>query len=169
MSTNTGLALSLAILPAVATKVNGVVMTSSPLSTSTDMRESSKASDPDAQPMAKVHPINLASSASNFSTSGPMMNCWLSRTLCTAARVCSCIVAYSAFRSINGNNGLGDRVCGVSADLMDKWFSSILIIPGKSRSYVLHALLSSTLQTYFTRNARPLGQASVNDQIGRAH
>ena len=52
MSTNTGLAPTLWIVPAVAKKVNGVVMTSSPGPTSSALSASSSASVPLAQPIA---------------------------------------------------------------------------------------------------------------------
>src|SRR5882724_4242474 len=112
MSTNTGFALSRAMLPAVATKVKGEVMTSSPESTPSAIRASNNASDPDAQPRANRQPTRVAISASSSLTGGPMMNCWLSRTLSTAARISAFIVAYSALRSRNGNRRAGAR-CSV--------------------------------------------------------
>ena len=56
--------------PAVATKVNGVVITSSPGCTPSASRPSSSASDPDAHPTAAAEPTKRHISASNFSTSG---------------------------------------------------------------------------------------------------
>ena len=106
ISTNTGLALRRAMLPAVATKVNGVVTTSSPLPIPVAIRASNSASDPDAQPMAKLLPMNWATSASSFSTSGPMMKCWLSSTAVTAAKTSSLILACCALRSRKGNRVL---------------------------------------------------------------
>ena len=54
MSTNTGVAPTLWIVPAVAKKVNGVVMTSSPRPMSSARSASSRASVPLAQPTAYV-------------------------------------------------------------------------------------------------------------------
>ncbi len=56
MSANTGLAPSRAIAPTVATKVNGVVMTSSPGPIPNPIKASSNASEPDAHPTAARAP-----------------------------------------------------------------------------------------------------------------
>src|ERR1700732_3668785 len=107
MSTKTGVAFSRAMLPAVATNVKGGVMTSSPKSTPSAISASNNASEPDAQAIANLEPTKAAISASSCFTSGPIMNCWLSRTLSTAARISSFIMAYSALRSRNGKSNLG--------------------------------------------------------------
>src|SRR6266849_6808874 len=107
MSTKTGVAFSRAMLAAVATKVNDGVTISSPESTPSAISTSKSASDPDAQLIAKLEPMKAAISASSCFTSGPMMNCWPSRTLSTAARMSSFMVAYSAFRSRKGKSSLG--------------------------------------------------------------
>ena len=66
--------------------------------------------------------MKAAISASSCFTSGPMMNCWLSRTLSTAARMSCFMVAYSAFRSRKGKsiradcNGIGLSGAGTLAD-----------------------------------------------------
>ncbi len=89
MSTNTGRAPRRAIEPAVATKVNGVVTTSSPGPTPYAIRARSSASEPEAQPSANSHPTNFAISPSSAATSDPMMNCWLSRTRATTENTSS--------------------------------------------------------------------------------
>ncbi len=76
MSQKTGLALSLAIAPAVAKKVKGVVMTASPSPTSRAIRETISASDPEETPVANFVSLKAAISFSRLSTSEPKMNFW---------------------------------------------------------------------------------------------
>jgi len=71
VSTNTGVAPSLLITPAVAKNVNGDVITSSPGPIFNAIRERSKASVPDATPMPCLTSQYAAKFASSSFTSGP--------------------------------------------------------------------------------------------------
>ena len=101
MSTNTGRAPNRAIDPAVAPKVKGVVITSSFGPISRAIRARSRASEPEAHPIANFAPTYSAISASSACTSGPRMKCCESRTRVTASRTSSRIPANCAFRSRN--------------------------------------------------------------------
>ena len=79
MSTKTGLAPVRQIEPAVAKNEYGVVITSSPGPIPIAIKGSSRASVPEAQPIPRATPHNLASSASSAATSGPITNIWLSK------------------------------------------------------------------------------------------
>src|SRR5690606_56578 len=74
-STNTGLAPSSTMTSAVATKVNDVVMTSSPGPMPSAIRDMSRASVPDATVMQWRAPLWAQRAASSSLTSGPMMYC----------------------------------------------------------------------------------------------
>jgi hypothetical protein len=102
MSTNTGVPPALWMAPAVAKKVNAVVITSSPGFMSRARSGSSSASVPLAQPMACRVLESLATSASSCATSGPMMNPWRSTTAIMARRTSSLMPSYCATRSSNG-------------------------------------------------------------------
>src|SRR5437763_9269959 len=73
MSTNTGVAPSRTMTSAVAMKVNGVVMTSSPGLSPRAISAISSASVPEATVMQWRAPQYSASLASSSATSGPMM------------------------------------------------------------------------------------------------
>ena len=72
-STNTGRPPSRTITSAVAAKVNGVVITSSPLCKPSAIRLMSSASVPLETVMQCRAPVRCASAASSSATSGPMM------------------------------------------------------------------------------------------------
>src|SRR5271166_5045503 len=91
--------------PAVATKLKGVVMTSSPGPIPAAMRARMRASVPEAHPMAYLAPSFVAISSSNCCTSGPRMNCRDSKTRETASITSSLMEANCAFKSRNGNAG----------------------------------------------------------------
>src|SRR5437016_8697225 len=76
MSTKTGVAPTRAIAPAVAKKVYGVVITSSPGPIFSAIRQANKASLPEETPTAWVQPQWCAIACSHCSTFGPKMNCW---------------------------------------------------------------------------------------------
>ena len=73
MSTKTGLAPTLWIVPAVAKKVNGVVMTSSPGPQSSALSARRSASVPFAQPTAYFVCESSATLRSSSSTGAPRM------------------------------------------------------------------------------------------------
>ncbi len=102
MSTKTGLAPVRAIDPAVAKKVYGVVITSSPGPIPSAISAISRASLPDETVTAWAQPQYGASLLSHSATAGPRMHCWLSKTPSTAARISSRIVAYWTLRSSRG-------------------------------------------------------------------
>src|SRR5690606_37240110 len=102
MSTNTGVAPVRAIQPAVAKKVNGVVMTSSPGPRPRLIIVFSRASVPLDAPTAYLHPLSAATSRSSSATLGPPMQTCDSSTSETAASTSSRIVAYCAFKSSRG-------------------------------------------------------------------
>ena len=101
MSAKTGRAPNRAIDPAVATKVKGVVTTSSPGPMPRAIRASRRASDPEAHAIAKRQPTNSAISSSRDSTSGPRMKCCDSITRRIAASTSSRIPRNCARRSRN--------------------------------------------------------------------
>ena len=109
MSTKTGVAPALWMVPAVAKKVNGVVITSSPRPMSRALSASSSASVPLAHPIACFACESFATSASSRSTGSPRMKVCASMTLVTAASISSRIVACCARRSSRGTD-----MCGVS-------------------------------------------------------
>ena len=102
MSQNAGRAPVRAIVPAVAKKVNGDVITSSPAPMPSAMRASSSASVPEDTPTACAAPQYSAISVSNARTFSPRMKCWLSHTLSMAASTAARSGAYCALRSSNG-------------------------------------------------------------------
>ncbi len=102
MSTNTGAAPSRSMQPAVAKKLYGVVITSSPGLTPIAISATSSASVPDVTPMPNFACEYSATSFSSPSTSGPPMKCCASHTRSIAARISSRIGAYCAFKSNRG-------------------------------------------------------------------
>src|SRR5712664_3363504 len=102
MSTNTGVAPTRAIAPAVAKNVYGVVMTSSPGPMFSAIRQANKASLPDETPTACEQPQYRAIAFSHCSTFGPKMKCCDSITSAMAASTSALIVAYCALRSSSG-------------------------------------------------------------------
>ena len=98
MSTNTGLAPVRQIEPAVAKNVYGEVITSSPGPIPRAINGNRSASVPDAQPIPRATPQYSASSASSFSTSGPITNIWLSNSPRITGSISSRIDWYCAFR-----------------------------------------------------------------------
>ena len=101
ISTNTGIAPISAMTSEVATKVNGVVMTSSPAFTPSAISEMSKASVPEATVMQCLACVKVSSFSSSSRTSGPMMYWPCSRTVWIRALIDSFRSAYCAFRSLN--------------------------------------------------------------------
>ena len=93
-STNTGLAPTRATEPAVAKNENVGVITSSPSPMPSAISATINASVPDDTAMACGTPMTAATSDSNRSTSGPIMNCCESQTRVTADRMSSRIDAY---------------------------------------------------------------------------
>jgi hypothetical protein len=93
MSTNTGVAPTLWMVPAVAKKVNGVVTTSSPRPTSSARSASSSASVPFAQPTAYFVCESPATAHSSFRTGSPRMKACASTTSIIAATTLSRMVA----------------------------------------------------------------------------
>ena len=91
ISTNTGLPPELAMAPAVAKNVNGVVMTSSPVASSSALSGSNSASVPLAHAMPCSAAESEAIACSSSPTCSPMMNRWLSITSRTAVMVSSLI------------------------------------------------------------------------------
>ncbi len=102
MSANTGVAPALWIVPAVAKKVKGVVITSSPRPMSSALIASSSASVPLAQPIACFVCDSSAVAFSSAATGLPRMNNWSSTTCITDFRTSSRMVACWAFRSSSG-------------------------------------------------------------------
>ena len=104
--------------PAVAKKVNGVVITSSPGPMSRAISGSSRASEPEAQPIPCMEPQYSAISASSAETSGPSTNIWLSRTWRTTGSISSRIVWYCALRFRAGilTDSYGTLIGGHSFD-----------------------------------------------------
>ena len=102
MSTNTGLPPSSTMVSAVAAKVNGVVITSSPGFRSSAIRAISSASVPLATVMQCFAPVWAASASSSSCTSGPMMYWPWSSTRWMRASTWGLSAAYWAFRSMNG-------------------------------------------------------------------
>src|ERR1700688_594352 len=85
--------------PAVAMKLKGVVMTSSPSPMPAAKSDKIRASVPEAQPMANLEPSLAATSSSRSFTSGPRMKYWDSKTWATACMTSSRMVANCARRS----------------------------------------------------------------------
>src|SRR5687768_5486894 len=102
ISTNTGVAPTRLTQPAVAKNENVGVMTSSPAPMPSAISTTSSASVPDETAMASSTPIMAASSRSRPSTSGPLMNRWLSQTRVMAARISARSGRYCAARSSSG-------------------------------------------------------------------
>ncbi len=73
-STNTGVAPAITIAPAVATKLLGTVMTSSPGPTPRARRAKKSASVPELSPIAWAAPHARAKRPSNWATCGPSTN-----------------------------------------------------------------------------------------------
>jgi hypothetical protein len=102
MSMNTGRPPALWMAPAVAKKVNGVVITSSPGLSSKALSGSRSASVPLAHPTANFVAARLATASSSWATSGPMMKPWRSTTVATAAMTSSLMARCWATRSSIG-------------------------------------------------------------------
>src|SRR6185295_16905611 len=102
MSTNTGVAPTRAIAPAVAKNVYGVVMTSSPAPMFSAIRHASSASLPDETPTACWLPQYFAIACSHCSTFGPRMKCCDSSTSRTAASTSALIARYCDLRFSSG-------------------------------------------------------------------
>ena len=116
------------MLAAVATKVNGVVMTSSPLWMPSACSAKTRASEPDAHPIANFTPMASATCFSNSATSGPRINCWFSNTCCAACSTSERIAANCAFRSRKGNSS---GVCS-SSTITPGCEADIISSPGKN-------------------------------------
>ena len=101
-STNTGVAPTALIASAVAMKVLGTVITSSPSPTPMARRISPRASVPLPTPMAWRTPQNSANSASKRSTNGPPEKAVASSTCWMASPISPRMDSYCAFRSTNG-------------------------------------------------------------------
>src|SRR5262249_13256239 len=106
ISTNTGFAPTRAIEPAVATKLKGVVMTSSPAPTPAAIKARTSASEPEAQETANFALNSFAYSSSRALTSAPKMKIWLSITPAMASITSPRIVRNCAFRSRKSKVGL---------------------------------------------------------------
>src|SRR5437762_426398 len=91
-----------AIAPAVAKKLYGVVMTSSPGPMFSAIRQASRASLPEETPIACEHPEYAAIAFSHCSTLGPSMKCWDSNTSASAFSISAFMAAYCALRSSSG-------------------------------------------------------------------
>src|SRR3954469_3571897 len=107
MSTNTGVAPTRVIAPAVAKNVYGLVMTSSPLPVFSAIRQASSASLPDETPTACGLPQYCAIACSHCSTLGPRMKCCDSSTSRTAASTSALMARYCDLRPSNGTFMLG--------------------------------------------------------------
>src|SRR5262245_18706554 len=99
ISTKTGFARSRQTASAVAKKVKGDVITSSPGWMRSAISASRSASDPEAQPTAYEASQYAAISFSNSATSDPRIKLWLSKTRRTAASNSGAIFEYCAERS----------------------------------------------------------------------
>ena len=102
ISTKTGVAPTRAIAPAVAKKVNGVVMTSSPTPIPSTMREMSRASEPEETPHAPAALLYAATSDSKFATFAPRMNIWESQSSSISFMISGFMAANCPFRSRRG-------------------------------------------------------------------
>ena len=100
-STNTALAPSSTIISAVAMKVNGVVMTSSPGFTPSAISAISSASVPEATLTQCAAPVYAASLSSISRTSGPRMNWPWSSTRWMRASISALSTRYCVLRSVN--------------------------------------------------------------------
>src|SRR6266850_2164751 len=98
-STNTARAPSSTIISAVATKVKGVVITSSPGLTSSAISAMRSASVPEATVTQWRAPVYAASCSSSSRTSGPRMYCPWSSTRWMRASMSRLSARYCAFRS----------------------------------------------------------------------
>ena len=103
MSTYTGTPPRSTIISAVAAKVKGVVMTSSPGFRSRAISAINKASVPLATVMQCFAPVRSASAASSSLTSGPMMYWPWSSTRCMRSPMRSFNAAYWVLRSMNSS------------------------------------------------------------------
>src|SRR5579872_642578 len=102
MSTNTGVAPTRAMAPAVAKNEYGVVMTSSPGPMFSAMRHTIRASLPDETPIPWEQFEYSAILFSHSSTLGPRMKRCDSSTSATAASISGFMLAYCALRSSRG-------------------------------------------------------------------
>src|SRR5208282_5986501 len=102
ISTNTGLAPQYVIASAVAMKVFGVVMTSSPCCTPSASNPRCKAAVPLLRATQCFAPQNSANSRSKASISSPWTKADFSQTRSSAGRISSRSPAYSALRSRKG-------------------------------------------------------------------
>ena len=96
--------------PAVAKNEYVLVTTSSPAPMFSAIMAASSASVPDDTPTASFTSSIAASSRSRPSTSGPMMNRWLSQTRVMAASTSSRIGRYWAWRSSSGTEVTCDDI-----------------------------------------------------------
>ena len=98
-STKTGFAPHQLIASAVAMKVSGTVITSSPGPIPSPSRATQRASVPLPTPAANCVPQNAANSFSNWATNGPPAKAVLSSTCWIASAISARIGSYCAFRS----------------------------------------------------------------------
>ena len=142
-STNTGVAPTREMAPAVAKNVYGVVKTSSPGPISSAISARISASEPDAQPIAYLAPQYAAISPSSFFTSSPKINFCESTTRTISARTSSRTCLCCACRS---KSGICFVVTGVTFKLLlsvlqlDEPVPRICCIP-RSNSCILRAPL----------------------------
>src|ERR1700761_6399085 len=115
-STNTGLAPSNAITSALAAKVNGLVMTSSPGPIPRAIKEINNASVPLATVMQCFTSTKLASACSSSATSGPMMYCPCASTAAILRSSSGLIACCCVFRSMNCISDLFEDSCRRTAD-----------------------------------------------------
>ena len=101
-STKTGVAPQNDIASAVAMKVLGTVMTSSPGPTPSASSAIQRASVPLPTPTHSVHPQKGAKAFSNSATKGPPAKAVLSITACRAEWISGLMASYWAFRSRKG-------------------------------------------------------------------
>ena len=100
MSTKTGFAPASTMTSAVAAKLKGVVITSSPGRISSAISAISSASVPLETVMQCRAPVRCASAASSSATSGPMMYWPWSSTACMRASMLGLSALYWLFRSM---------------------------------------------------------------------
>src|SRR5580704_8769876 len=111
MSAKTGFAPIALTALAVATKVNGGIMTSSPAETPHARRARISASVPEATPIPYAAPLRPAISVSSAAPWCPKINCCEAMTCSIAARISSPMAAYCAARSSCGTARKEEVVC----------------------------------------------------------
>ena len=107
ISTNTGVAPTLWMVPAVAKNVKGLVITSSPGPMSSALSASNSASVPLAHPTANFVFDSPATAHSSSATGAPRMKAWSSTTGIIAATTASRMTACWARRSSKGTDMFG--------------------------------------------------------------